>query len=79
MDNLAKTTELQENPDRGEFCHCPWLYWPTGIKYLDVNFFNIFLVKMDNMVRTTELQENPDRGPFLPLSMALLAYRNKIP
>ena len=61
MVNLARTTELQENPDRGHFCHCPWLYWPTGIKYLDVNF-SIFLSKMDNLVRTTELQENPDRG-----------------
>ena len=42
MDNLVRTTELQENPDRGPFYHCPWLYWPTGIKYLDINF-SIFL------------------------------------
>ena len=64
MDNLAKTTELQKNPDRGLFYHFPWFYWPTGIKNLDINFFNIFLVKMDNMARTKELQENPDRGSF---------------
>ena len=53
MDNMVRTTELQENPDRGYFYHCPWLYWPTGIKYLDTNFFNIFSVKVDNLDRTT--------------------------
>ena len=48
---FGETTELQENTDRGHIDHCPWLYWPTWIKNLDVNFFNIFSVKMDNVVK----------------------------
>ena len=59
---FGQTTELQENTDRGHIDHCPWLYWPTWIINLDVNFFNIFSVKMES-------------GLLLPIS--LLAYRNK--